>query len=246
MKKNLNYYKKILPNAITFGNVTSGFLALIFTVKQDFILAVWLIFIAAIADALDGMVARLTKTSSKFGVELDSIADVVSFGVAPAFLMYNVELYNQGIYGLIGSLFFLIAGAFRLARFNAELVSFDKEYFLGLPIPLGALTVSFFIIAFYDPATGLSELGKYLAAPLCFFVGLIMMSKIKYDVLPKFTLAGIKEKPFHIAFLAIAVGIVLFTSEKSIFYIFVFVFLFGILRSLIDLISGKKAETNNS
>lgn len=122
--------KRALPNFFTFGNMASGFFSVIAAHQGDFVSAVWLIGLAAICDTLDGVAARLTKTSSQFGIELDSIADVVSFGFAPAFLMYTLELHSLGIIGMIGSAIFLIAGGFRLARFNSQLVGFDKSYFV--------------------------------------------------------------------------------------------------------------------
>jgi CDP-diacylglycerol--serine O-phosphatidyltransferase len=112
-----------------------GFLSILSASEGNINYAAWLIFIAAIFDALDGMVARLTNSSSELGVELDSLSDIVSFGAAPSFLLYKTYFYSMDVWGILISAAPLIAGGFRLARFNIQLVGFSKSFFLGLPIP---------------------------------------------------------------------------------------------------------------
>lgn len=228
----LRITKSVIPNLFTAMNMFSGFLSIINAGKGEYIEAAWLIIAAAIFDALDGLVARLTKSSSELGVELDSLSDIVSFGAAPAFLIYFTALHNLEIWGLLISSLLLICGGFRLARFNIQLVGFDKEYFKGLPIPSSALTISTFVLAFYNIETGFSEPVSFFIIPLVLVLSVLMVSKIKYDTIPKPSFQEIKSKPFHFLFLLAAVIIMIATKGKALFYIFVFIILFGIFKHI--------------
>ena len=146
--KKLRPTTSIIPNLFTSMNMFCGFLSIINASQGKFIYSAWLIIIAAIFDGLDGIVARLTNSSSALGVELDSLSDVVSFGAAPAYLIYATELFKLNVFGVIISSLLMIAGGFRLARFNVQLVGFNKEFFKGLPIPTSALTIATFILTF--------------------------------------------------------------------------------------------------
>ncbi|KAA0254818.1 CDP-diacylglycerol--serine O-phosphatidyltransferase [Acidobacteria bacterium ACD] len=128
----------VLPALLTLGNIFCGWLSLEAAVKDQFHLAASLLFLAGILDGLDGRVARLAHATSAFGEQLDSLSDVISFGLAPAFLVYRWGLGGFGRGGLLVAFLFLVCGACRLARFNAQLGTTDKRYFVGLPIPGGA------------------------------------------------------------------------------------------------------------
>src|SRR5437870_6206552 len=128
----------LLPSLLTTGNLFCGFFALLLTVEGRYTDAALAIFVAMIMDLLDGRVARLMKATSQFGVEFDSLADVVSFCVAPAFLLYSFALKDLSRPAWFGAFLFVICGALRLARFNVQTGSTDKRYFIGLPIPAGA------------------------------------------------------------------------------------------------------------
>ncbi len=223
----------VIPNLFTAMNMFCGFLSVINASQDKFIYSAWLIIIAAIFDALDGLMARLTNSSSELGVELDSLSDVVSFGAAPAFLIYQTYLHNFNSVGVILSSLLLIAGGFRLARFNVQLVGFDKSYFKGLPIPSSAVTIAGFVLAYYEKSKGFIEPYSEFIIPLVLVLAYLMVSRIKYDTLPKFTPKGIKEKPYHFAFVLIAVIALIITAGKALFYIFVFIILFGIFRHII-------------
>ncbi len=136
----------ILPNMITTGNLFFGFFSMVRSLHGQFGWASAAIFLAAIFDILDGRVARLTKGTSEFGVQYDSICDVVSFGVAPAFLMYQYGLGEMGRVGWVACFLFMACGALRLARFNV-LTAIGKASgdFLGLPIPMAAISLASFI-----------------------------------------------------------------------------------------------------
>jgi CDP-diacylglycerol--serine O-phosphatidyltransferase len=130
-----------LPNTFTALNMGCGFFSIILGWKGDFYLASMLLVLGAIFDSVDGRVARITHTQSAFGEQFDSISDVVTFGVAPSFLVYNKFFINMGRIGLVTSFVFLLCGALRLARFNANIEKVSSDFFQGLPIPSGALAL---------------------------------------------------------------------------------------------------------
>ncbi len=138
----------ILPNIFTSLNILCGFYAVIASINGDFVSAAVSILIAAVFDTMDGKVARATHTTSRFGVEYDSLADVISFGMAPGITMYLWALQSLGRIGWLAAFLFAICGALRLARFNTQVGSISSEYFVGLPIPGGAgmaaITILFF------------------------------------------------------------------------------------------------------
>jgi CDP-diacylglycerol--serine O-phosphatidyltransferase len=117
--------------------------------KGNFVLASWLILLALIFDGLDGRVARMTNTTSQFGVEFDSLADIISFGIAPAMLLYFFIGHEFGRFGILVSALYVIFGAIRLARFNISTAKTDPNVFIGLPIPTAAVFVSMWILLFY-------------------------------------------------------------------------------------------------
>jgi CDP-diacylglycerol--serine O-phosphatidyltransferase len=227
----------VIPNLFTAMNMFCGFLSIISASEENYNYAAWLIFIAAIFDALDGMVARLTNSSSELGVELDSLSDIVSFGAAPSFLLYKTYFYSMDTLGIILSALPLIAGGFRLARFNVQLVGFSKSFFLGLPIPSSALTIASFILAFYND--GFQKPLSDFILPMVLVLSFLMVSNIRYETFPKFSLQGIKEKPYHFVFLLFSAVIVFYMYKKGLFLVFVFMILIGILRHIYKLITSR-------
>jgi CDP-diacylglycerol---serine O-phosphatidyltransferase len=225
----------IIPNLFTAINMFCGFLSILSASEGNFNYAAWLIFIAAIFDALDGMVARLTNSSSELGVELDSLSDIVSFGAAPSFLLYKTYFYSMDVWGILISALPLIAGGFRLARFNIQLVGFSKSFFLGLPIPSSALTIASFVLAFYND--GFPKPISDFITPMILVLSFLMVSNIRYETLPKISLKSIKEKPYHFIFLIIAIILVATMYTKGLFLAFVFMIVIGIFRHLYKLIT---------
>jgi CDP-diacylglycerol--serine O-phosphatidyltransferase len=221
-------------------NMFCGFLSIISASEGNYNYAAWLIFIAALFDALDGMVARLTNSSSELGVELDSLSDIVSFGAAPSFLLYKTFFYSMDTWGILISAAPLIAGGFRLARFNIQLVGFSKSFFLGLPIPSAALTIVSFILAFYE--NGFAKPISDFITPLILVLSYLMVSNIRYEVIPKISFKTIKEKPFHFIFLLISIILVIFLYTKGLFLVFVFMIVIGIFRHLYKLITSPSAN----
>ena len=239
MKNRFRVTPSVIPNLFTAMNMFCGFLSIINASEEKYFYAALLIIIAAGFDALDGVMARLTHSSSELGVELDSLSDLVSFGAAPSFLIFKTQLINYNSIGVIISSLIMIAGGFRLARFNVQLVGFDKAYFKGLPIPSAAITVAAFVLEYYKDGIGFSAPYSSFTIPMIFALSFLMVSTIKYDTLPKFTMKGIKEKPVHFGFVLICVILLIVTSGKALFYIFVFIILFGIFRHLFYILAKR-------
>jgi CDP-diacylglycerol--serine O-phosphatidyltransferase len=229
--------RSVVPNLFTAINMFCGFLSILSASDGNYNYAAWLIFTAAIFDALDGLVARLTNSSSELGVELDSLSDIVSFGAAPSFLLYKTYFYSFDIWGIIISSLPLIAGGFRLARFNIQLVGFAKSFFLGLPIPASALTIASFVLAFFNNGYPL-PIADYIT-PFVIVLSYLMVSNIRYETIPKFSIKGIKEKPFHFIFLIAAILLVVFLYKRGLFLVFVLMIAIGIFRHLYRLITSR-------
>ena len=134
----------------------------------------------------------------------------------------------------------MLAGGFRLARFNIQTTGFEKKSFKGLPIPISAITVSGFVLAFFDQSSGFNKPYSFYIIPLIILLSLLMVSRIKYDSFPKFTSKGLKEKPFHIIFIAASLIILYITSAQALFFIFAIIILFGIFRHIFIFFSKKK------
>lgn len=230
----------VIPNLFTAMNMFSGFFSIISASQGNYTYAGWLIIIAAIFDTLDGFMARLTKSSSELGVELDSLSDVISFGAAPSFLLYSTYFHQFETSGVIISSLPLIAGGFRLARFNVQLVGFDKKFFTGLPIPSAALTIVCFILSYYD--NGFGEIEKQIIIPMVLILSFLMVSKVKYDTIPKFSLSEIKRNPLLYIAYFIALIVLIIYKVKGLFFIFVFMIVFGIFRQIFKYFSNKKVE----
>src|SRR5574341_213117 len=168
----------LLPSLLTTGNLFCGFLALILTADGRFIEAAVAIFAAMVMDVLDGKVARLTKTTTQFGVEFDSLADVVSFCVAPAFMLYTLALGRLGRAAWLGAFLFVICGALRLARFNVYSGATDRRYFVGLPTPAAAGIAASVVLLL-----GNEEIARWQGAVIAagtYMVAILMVSTFRY------------------------------------------------------------------
>lgn len=168
----------ILPSLFTTGNILLGFYAIVVGLRGDFSTAALMIFSATILDTLDGRIARMTHTESDFGREFDSLADVITFGVAPAMLAYLWGLEHLGRIGWLIPLYFLLCTAIRLARYNVQTVVVDKRWFVGLPSPAAAGVIASFL--FVAPN---SEWRPWLEAAMLVAlvtVGTLMVSTFRY------------------------------------------------------------------
>ena len=176
----------LLPNLFTTGALFAGFYAIVQSMNGKFEHAAVAIFIAMVMDGLDGRVARLTNTQSAFGAEYDSLSDMVSFGVAPALVMYVWALKPLGKLGWIAAFIYCACAALRLARFNTKLDDSDKRYFQGLPSPAAAALLAGLVWVSFDNGVNGAEvfLGwlkmKWVAWGITIFAGLSMVSDLKY------------------------------------------------------------------
>lgn len=139
----------ILPNLFTSGGLFCGVFSVVQTIKENYLYAAVAILVALVFDALDGRIARMTKTSSQFGVEYDSLSDVIAFGVAPGVLAYRWALEPWGVWGWLAASLYVICGALRLARFNVQVNVVSKKNFVGLPIPAAAAVVATTILMYF-------------------------------------------------------------------------------------------------
>lgn len=172
----------IFPGTFTMGNLLCGFIAILSAYEGDLLTACWFVGLAGLLDALDGKVARLSGSTSQFGVELDSLADFLSFGVVPAVLVYAVDMPILGKWNWVPPLVFLMAAAYRLARYNVLVDSEEKRDFLGLPVPAAALSLASFFI-FSDAVWGELRYFEVLLA-LISVSALLMVSHVRYDTIP--------------------------------------------------------------
>jgi CDP-diacylglycerol--serine O-phosphatidyltransferase len=169
----------LLPNLFTTAALFAGFYAIVQGMNQRFDMAAIAIYVAMLLDGLDGRVARLTHTQSAFGAEYDSLADMVSFGAAPALVIYEWSLRGMGNLGWIAAFLYCACAALRLARFNTMLEVADKRWFQGLPSPAAAALVAGFVFIVDDYAVPAATV-RWWAFGVTLFAGLVMVSNLKY------------------------------------------------------------------
>jgi CDP-diacylglycerol--serine O-phosphatidyltransferase len=169
----------LLPNIFTTLNLFAGFYAIVQAMNHEFEKAAVAVFIAMVLDSIDGRVARLTRTQSAFGAEYDSLADMVSFGAAPALVMYEWALRDLGRIGWIAAFVYCVGAALRLARFNTQLSVADKRWFTGLPSPAAAALVAGMIWVFNDYQVAGGQV-RWLAAAVTIYAGITMVSNVKF------------------------------------------------------------------
>ena len=231
----------LVPSFFTMANMFCGFYSAILSSRGEFIQAAWLIIAAAILDTVDGKLARLTKSASPFGVQYDSLADVVSFGLAPSVLAYFVFLQNWGTLGLLLSFVPLVFGSIRLARFNVRLKGFDKAFFEGLPIPAAAVTLGSFVIFNYHFWEMLRWSKLFLT--LILLVSILMITNIRYETMPQFSLRTNATNRVKILVVSLGVLILIIFPQEAFFPWAVVYVLSGLARSLWLVIKGDP-ETN--
>jgi len=230
-----------VPNLFTVLNILCGFLAVLQVLSAHYINAAWLILLASIFDALDGRIARASGKSSAFGLQMDSLSDVISFGLVPSVLVYQVYLSTlHPPVGLILSFFPLLFAAFRLARFNVITLQYGKgKEYLGLPAPSAALTIAGLIVLYFDTQWEFLMRLLIILTPL---VGLLMASSIRYEGFPRFSF---KEKGANRIRLAIFLGssVAFCVWPQYILFPFCIIFiLYGVLRAVLKMMREDKAR----
>ncbi len=202
----------ILPNLFTSAGLFAGFYSIVATLNGDFERAAWAVVISGICDGADGRVARLTSTTSKFGVEYDSLADLLAFGLAPALLAYEWALRPYGKWGWSVAFLFVVCGALRLARYNVQIDNVEAVSFKGLPIPAAAGMVVSTVLIFYKfDRPGPTEHPVVLAG--IFLLAILMVSNLKFASFKELDLR--RRKPFPVL-LGIIVLLILIVNEPQI------------------------------
>ena len=222
--------RSVIPGIFTALNIFCGFLAIIKISEGNYVIGSWLIVFAAIFDLLDGQLARFIKSASNFGVEFDSLADVISFGVAPAILLYNIQFQKLGILGIIISFSPLVFGAVRLARFNIQLTGFEKSSFSGLPIPIAAISFATYVIFNYNFWNEI-YLTRFLG-PQIVLICILMVSTVEYYTLPKFTFKAGRKNSSLIIVSLIGFTILLIFPHETFYPFSIIYILWGIIRFL--------------
>ncbi|MCE8005263.1 CDP-diacylglycerol--serine O-phosphatidyltransferase [Billgrantia ethanolica] len=208
----------LLPNLFTTSALFAGFFSVVAGINGDFTAAAVAIFIAMVLDGLDGRVARLTNTQSAFGAEYDSLSDMLSFGVAPALVAFTWILQDIGKTGWVVAFLYVACAALRLARFNVQLGSVDKKWFIGLPSPSAAAFVAASVWTFHSfdaEAFGFKLLMLFVVAT----AGILMVSNIRYYSFKEIDLKG--PVPF-VVLLAIVLGFVVISVEPSVMLLLLF------------------------
>lgn len=194
----------------------AGFYVIIASTDGNFVRAAWFILLSAILDALDGKVARMTGTTSKFGVELDSLADVIAFGVAPGVLMYTWALKPFGKLGWLAAFLYVVCGALRLARFNVQVNTVEAKRFVGMPIPAAACIVATCVLLFFELG-GTGTIKMFSVVLLVFLLAFLMVSNVKYFSLKDPDL--FKRQPFMMLVLAIMSVIVIVARPEVMLFV---------------------------
>lgn len=203
----------LLPNLFTTAALFAGFFAIIAAIKGQFETAAIAIFVAMVLDGLDGRVARMTNTQSEFGAEYDSLSDMVSFGVAPALVVYLWGLATLGKLGWLAAFVYTAGAALRLARFNTQVSSADKRYFQGLPSPASAAVVVGMVWVAVDygfSADGVPTELSSVAALVTALTGLLMVSNVRYH---SFKELNLKDRIPFVAMILIVALIVLISVD---------------------------------
>lgn len=176
-------YRSLVPNSFTMGNMLCGFLSILSSLEGNAVTAAWLIVLGAFLDSLDGRVARLSKVSSSFGVELDSFSDFCTFGVATGVLTHAFALTELGRWGWIVSGVYVMCAGYRLARFNLLATLEEKKKFLGLPAPVASMLLVSYVIFSYE-LWGSIEYVEFLISMIG-AVSLLMVSGVTYETFPE-------------------------------------------------------------
>jgi CDP-diacylglycerol--serine O-phosphatidyltransferase len=211
----------ILPSLFTTGNLFCGFWAIISVFQEKFFYAAVAILLASVFDVLDGKVARLSGATSKFGVQYDSLADLVSFGIAPALLAYSWALRPYGRFGWLAAFLFVVCGALRLARFNVQSSSVEVKYFKGLPIPVAASMIALTILL-YLRLIETAWVKDIVILVMIYILAFLMVSTFRYFSFKELGLA--KRKPFSL-FIFVVLSMIVIIMEPVI-VLFGFVILY--------------------
>lgn len=207
-------FRSALPHIFTLGNLFCGFMALSYVIEGKYIPAAWLLVLGASLDTMDGRIARFMGQSSRFGIELDSLADVCTFGVVPAIMVYHSVLHSA--WGGALAFVFLLCGVLRLARYNVLSHENAKgDFFLGLPVPAAAIALSQFVI--FTERAWESEHAGALGVFMVLLLSFLMVSRVEYDPVPSFRSSALRDRFKQFYFLG-AVALIIHPSTSKDFF----------------------------
>jgi CDP-diacylglycerol--serine O-phosphatidyltransferase len=230
----------LLPNTLTLCGMFCGFFAIMSAINGDFLYAAWAIILANIFDGLDGWIARLTNTSTRFGIELDSLSDLVAFGVAPSVMIYKWTLMPFGRLGWAAAFLFVACGALRLARFNIQTGTPGSKAFKGMPIPAAATILSSLVLFYYEFWQGAPE--KNIIYPVVTIVlSLLMVSTLRYHGLKEIDFR--EKKPFWFLIVFVLILFVLLIHPSTAIFIFAMTYLiWGIIENIVISVRRRKLK----
>ena len=227
----------VLPNLFTTGNLFCGFWSIISVFQDQYFFAAVAILLAAVFDALDGKVARLSGSTSKFGVQYDSLADLISFGLAPAILAFSWALRPYGRFGWLAAFLFVVCGALRLARFNVMAAVGDTKYFKGLPIPAAASMIALTILL-YLRLIETAWVKDIVILVMIYVLAFLMVSNIRYSSFKELDLA--RRKRFSI-FIYVVLSLVVIVMEP-VLVLFVFILAYTFSGPISMLLAWRKKK----
>jgi CDP-diacylglycerol--serine O-phosphatidyltransferase len=227
----------ILPNTLTLCGMLLGFYSILASLKGNYLHAAWGILFAMIFDGLDGWVARLTNSTTRFGIELDSLSDLVAFGVAPSVLLYKWALLPFGRIGWVAAFWFLACGALRLARYNVQMGSTESKAFTGMPIPAAATIVASLVLFHHEiwdalPEKNISILG------LTILLAFLMVSTLRFHGAKELDFR--RRKPFWILVAFVVVLMLVVMHPPLTLFLFAMIYLVGGIIENIVLFSGRR------
>ncbi len=243
----------ILPNLLTTASLFIGFMGILWAIEGNFSYTALAILAACVFDGLDGKIARLTKATSDFGIQFDSLSDLVSFGVCPAVMIYLWHTHLFGQLGIAVAFLFMACGALRLARFNLQSKNLPKKFFLGLPIPAAACTLATFVLfSTYLPEQLLQDLLPKATLVLTFVLGLLMISRVKYASFKDVEM--VRLHPFSSTVTAIMIFVLVASEPKFLLFLFfisyvfsgmIYTYLYLPLRKPANLREPERSSHNN-
>jgi CDP-diacylglycerol--serine O-phosphatidyltransferase len=232
----------VIPSAFTLGNLFFGLWAIVAAYNGNFRWAAWFIVFAALLDMMDGRLARRTKTTSRFGEELDSLVDMVSFGVAPALIIYFLEFANAGRFGWVLSYFYVVAAAVRLARYNVVSAGKPTAWFTGMPSPAAGMTLATFYpfsqTPWYRASLAVLDLQEQGLALLALMLAVLMVSGVKYPKFPSFGFRTFGQGLTTIIVVSLMIA-ALVRPDLFLFPIGLLYLAFGLARSAIQALGDR-------
>ncbi len=231
----------VLPNSLTLCGMFFGFFSILSSIKGNYIHAAWAIVIADVFDGLDGWVARLTSSTTRFGIELDSLSDLVAFGVAPSILVYNWAIAPFGRIGFASAFLFTACGALRLARYNVQMGSTESKAFTGMPIP-GAATIVATLVVFYNEIWAALPQKNVFILIMTIFLSILMVSTLRFHGLKEIDFK--RRKPFWILVAFVFVSVIIVIHPAIALFVFAMIYLAeGIVENIYLYYKKRKLAT---